>query len=111
MSATSRFLDLRDRLELHQAGLTRTLACLAVAGCAAVALYYAVYSLHLGLTLTRGMPFKDQWTFVYGDYFSYLDGNYPSRRLFSQNNEHRLLTTRLVLFADAILFQMRGFFP
>ena len=31
--------------------------------------------------------------------------------LFAQHNEHRILTTRLVLLADATLFRMQGIFP
>jgi hypothetical protein len=41
----------------------------------------------------------------------YFDGEYHFLSLFDQANEHRILTTRLVLFGDAIWFQMRGLFP
>jgi hypothetical protein len=71
---------------------------------------YAVHSLWLGLTLAHPMPFGDQLVFV-RDYFKYLDGTYAWADLFSQHNEHRLVTTRIVLFADAILFRMRGLLP
>ena len=59
------------------------------------------------------MPYHDHWMWVVSDYFNYLDGRYSVWRLFAQvgESEHRLLTTKLVLFADAILFQMRGVFP
>jgi len=56
------------------------------------------------------MPLNDQWAFVH-DYFKYLDGHYSWADLFSLHNEHRVVTTRIVLFADAILFGMRGLFP
>jgi hypothetical protein len=56
------------------------------------------------------MPLADQWAFV-EDYLHYLDGHYSWTDLFAQHNEHRLATTRVVLFADAILFRMRGLFP
>jgi hypothetical protein len=84
------------------------LICIISAG---VALSYAAYSAYLGITLTRSIPFRGQWVFVYGHLFPYLDGKYTLERLFSQSNEHRLLTTQLVLFVDAIWFQMRGYFP
>ena len=71
---------------------------------------YAGHSLWLGLTLAHPMPFGDQLVFV-RDYFKYLDGAYSWSDLFSQHNEHRLVTTRIVLFADAILFRMRGLLP
>ena len=89
----------------------RSLAWLTVALCATVALWYASYSLYLGITLTRPTPFGDEWTFVYGSILPYLDGQYSLLSLFDQANEHRILTTRLVLFGDAIWFQMRGLFP
>jgi hypothetical protein len=57
------------------------------------------------------MPWHDQWGFVYGDYLRFLDGRYSLSRWFYQTNEHRLLTTRVVLFADALFFEMRGYFP
>ena len=71
---------------------------------------YAVYSLWLGVTLTHPMPFGDQLVFV-RDYFKYLHGTYAWSDLFSQHNEHRLVTTRIVLLADAMLFRMRGLLP
>jgi hypothetical protein len=71
---------------------------------------YAAHSLWLGFTLAHPLPFGDQWYFV-RDYFKYLDGEYSWRDLFSQHNEHRIVTTRIVLFADAMLFRMRGLLP
>jgi len=56
------------------------------------------------------MPLTDQWAFVH-QYLYYLDGHFSWADLFAQHNEHRLATTRVVLFADAILFGMRGLFP
>ena len=91
----------------------RLLGYAALGLCAAIALYYSLHSLHLAATLTRSMPYHDHWMWVVSDYFHYLDGRYSVWRLFAQvgESEHRLLTTKLVLFADAILFQMRGVFP
>jgi hypothetical protein len=73
--------------------------------------YYSARSLWLGLTLANPMPYLDQWIFIVLDYFRYQDGEYSWLDLFAANNEHRIATTRLVLFADAILFQMRGVLP
>jgi hypothetical protein len=66
--------------------------------------------LWLGLSLAQPMPLTDQWALV-DHYFAYLDGHYSWVDLFSQHNEHRIATTRIVLFADAILFGMRGLLP
>jgi hypothetical protein len=59
------------------------------------------------------MPFKDHWLFWISDYFPYLNGQYRTPSLFALfgHSEHRVFTTRLVLFADGIVFQMGGFFP
>src|SRR5262249_33904377 len=61
-------------------------------------------------SLADPMPLNDQWAFVH-DYLKYLDGHYSWADLFSLHNEHRVVTTRIVLFADAILFGMRGLLP
>ena len=61
---------------------------------------YAVHSLWLGLSLAHALPYGDQWDFV-RDYFDYLDGRYEWGSLLAQHNEHRIATTRVVLFADA----------
>jgi hypothetical protein len=80
---------------------------------AVFALYYAVTALWLGVSLTRAMPYYDQWEFIHTDYASLLKGwaEYPIRLLFRQNNEHRIATTRLILLVDAFWFQMRGWLP
>jgi hypothetical protein len=75
----------------------------------AISLAYAGHFLWLGLSLANPMPIGDHWAFV-ADYLKYLDGHYSWPALLSQHNEHRLATTRIVLFADAILFGMRGLF-
>jgi hypothetical protein len=84
---------------------------LAVAAVLSISLWYAVNSFRLGLELIEPLPYFDQWTFIENDYFRYLDGVYRWTDLFARYNEHRILTTRLVLFADAIFFQMRGVMP
>jgi hypothetical protein len=76
----------------------------------AICLAYAGHCLWLGFSLASPMPLADQWIIVH-DYFKYLEGQYSWTDLFSQHNEHRLATTRIVLLADVILFGMRGLFP
>jgi hypothetical protein len=83
----------------------------AVAAAIGVSLWCALNSFRLGLELIEPLPYFDQWTFINNDYFRYLDGVYRWTDLFARHNEHRILTTRLVLFADAIFFQMRGVMP
>ena len=53
----------------------------------------------------------DEWVWLMTDFFPYLDGKYSASKLLTQIAEHRLLTTRLVLFIDAIFFDLRGLFP
>jgi hypothetical protein len=78
----------------------------------AISLWYAARSLWLGFfALVQPLPDFDQWAFIGHDILQYLDGTYRWVDLFAPLNEHRILTTRLVLFADAILFHMRGVFP
>ena len=84
---------------------------LTVAAAIGISLWYAIKSLRLGLELIEPLPYFDQWTFIEHDYFRYLDGVYHWSDLFGRHYEHRILTTRLVLFADAIFFQMRGVMP
>lgn len=86
-------------------------AALTVAAAMIVSLWYAINSFRLGLELIEPLPYFDQWTFIENDYFRYLDGVYRWTDLFAHHNEHRILTTRLVLFADAIFFRMRGVMP
>ena len=84
---------------------------LMVAAAAAVSLWCAINSFRLALELIEPLPYFDQWAFIHNDYFRYLDGVYRWTDLFARHYEHRILTTRLVLFADAIFFQMRGVMP
>jgi hypothetical protein len=82
-----------------------------IAAAISLSLYDAGHSLWAGLALANPLPYFDQWYFVLLDYFRYLDGQYAWINLFSHHNEHRIVTTRLVLFADALFFRMRGVFP
>ena len=92
------------------AGLRIAPALTAVAA-TGISLWFAVNSFRLGLALIEPVPYFDQWTFIENDYFRYLDGVYRWTDLFARHNEHRILTTRIVLFADAIFFHMRGVMP
>ena len=86
-------------------------AALTVAAAMGLSLWYAIKSFRLGLKLIEPLPYFDQWAFIEDDYFRYLDGVYRWTDLFARHYEHRILTTRLVLFADAMFFQMRGVMP
>jgi hypothetical protein len=86
------------------------LRTLAGAFLSTIAIVYAAHCLWLGLSLAQSMPLSDQWAAVV-DYSRYIGGEYRLFDLFAQHNEHRIVTTRLVLFADAILFRMRGLLP
>jgi hypothetical protein len=78
---------------------------------AALALAYCAQSFYFGITLPRPLPSVDEWVFIDLDLFRYFDGRYSFLDLFAQTNEHRVFTARLVLFADALWFGMRGIFP
>lgn len=95
-------------MRANAGSILRAVALLLLAG---LSLYYAISSLRLGISLTRPMPYYDQWNFVHIEYSIYVKDHLPLDLLFRQTNEHRILTTRLVLLADAIWFDMRGYFP
>jgi len=52
----------------------------------------------------------DFWNWV-EDYRRYCAGQYALIDLFDQHNEHRIATTRVVLFIDALFFHMSGQVP
>jgi hypothetical protein len=112
----SRLGEHRERDYAQPAGVSvmreqwRSSRVLSAGVLSAVSLAYAGHCLWLGLSLADPMPLSDQWAFVH-DYFNYLAGHYSWTDLFSLHNEHRVVTTRIVLFADAILFGMRGLLP
>jgi hypothetical protein len=63
------------------------------------------------MELREPIPYFDQWLFIRDDYFRWLDGGYGGLDLFARHNEHRIMTTRLVLFADIAAFDMKGVLP
>jgi hypothetical protein len=88
----------------------RPLDKVAVASLLAVAVYFGARSALLAFDLHRSLAYSDQWVFV-GSYFGYLDGNFRWPDLLAFHNEHRIGTGRIILFADAILFNMKGWLP
>jgi hydrogenase-4 membrane subunit HyfE len=77
----------------------------------ATSFWYAGRSLALAVELLNPWPYYDQWIFIQEDFFRYLDGSYRWLDLFAAHNEHRIVTSRLVLFADAVFFHMGGLLP
>ena len=89
------------------AKVARVTTAVATAAVLVPAIDFATRSAFLGWELARPRPFWDHWHFVL-DYFDYIDGKYDPSRLFAFHNEHRIFTSRLFYFADAILFKMSG---
>jgi hypothetical protein len=54
-------------------------------------------------------PFWDAWNWV-SDYQLYAENHYTWQDLLKPHNEHRIVTTRLLLFVDALWFHMTGRF-
>jgi hypothetical protein len=54
-----------------------------------------------------GVAYWDFWNWI-ADYQRFTEGNYRLADLFKQHNEHRIVTSRLFFFADAMLFHMTG---
>lgn len=90
--------------------VTRILACAAASVVGALALYFSITSALLALSLTRPFVFWDEWVF-FGWYLTYLDGNLSFRSFFDLWGDHRLFTTRVVLFLDAFYFDLKGQMP
>jgi len=80
---------------------------------ATVAVVASLFSLLAGATFTwryySATPFWDFWNWI-SDYQAYLLGHYGPRDLIKPHNEHRIATTRLILFVDAMFFHMTGRF-
>lgn len=84
------------------------LICLALVACPAA--YFAVHSLLFAASVTGSLPLGDAYTFYIFHYFRFVDGTYSFWHLFDTHNDHLILTTRLVLFADAVWFHASGKF-
>lgn len=76
-----------------------------------ISLWYAANSLALAVTAREPIPYFDQWVFIRFDYLRWIDGEYGWLDLFRRHGEHRILTTKLVLFADTAAFSMTGILP
>src|SRR5260370_6715205 len=63
---------------------TKAIRVLAI-GVACVAVFFGLRSFYLGVSLSRPLPFFDQWVFVYGTYYPYLDGKLSITDLFAQH--------------------------
>ena len=70
-----------------------------------IGLVLALRSLFLGVTLSSPVPTFDSWAFV-DDLGAWRAGRYGLADLFSQHNEHRIVTARLNFFLDAWLFHL-----
>ena len=75
----------------------------------AVAAAIIIRTLHLIYDLTRPMPYWDCWEFM-KSIPAILDGQYTLHDLFAFHNEHRIVTTRLVMLADIALFAGTGIY-
>jgi hypothetical protein len=84
---------------------------LAAVAAISISLWYAARSLALAIGLREPIPYFDQWIFIANDYFRWLDGTYRWLDLFAIHMEHRIMTTRLVLIADIVAFDMKGVLP
>ena len=74
-------------------------------GATLVGLFFALRSLVLGLTLSSPVPSFDSWAFV-DDLLQWRAGDYGLADLFSQHNEHRIVTARLNFFLDYAVFHL-----
>jgi hypothetical protein len=83
-----------------------SIADLAVALTCLLVLSHTAYFTWMYFSSTR---YWDFWNWI-ADYRDYVAGHYSLHELVKPHNEHRIVTTRLVLFADAILFHMTGRF-
>src|SRR5215213_9736082 len=75
-----------------------------------LALKVSINSVLLAISLTRPFVWWDEWVF-FSHYLAYLDGKFSFADLFALQSEHRILTTRLVLFLDAFYFDLKGQMP
>ncbi len=76
---------------------------------AAACLAVIAYNAHFTWKYFSITPFWDIWNWV-SDYQAYVEHRYTLHDLIKPHNEHRIATTRLVLFVDAIWFHMTGRF-
>jgi hypothetical protein len=73
------------------------------------ALLVAAHTIVFIVHYTSPTPFWDFWDWL-SDFHTYTQGHYTLRDLFKPHNEHRIVTTRVLLFADALWFHLTGWF-
>jgi hypothetical protein len=93
------------RTDANRAGLSAWPDLLATAAAVLVLAATALFVWRF----TAATAFFDSWDWL-ADYQSFHAGRYTLHDLLRPHNEHRLLTTRLLLFADAECFGMTGRF-
>ena len=75
----------------------------------ALALLLAARTLVLIHDMVRPMPYWDAWEFMKG-VPAILEGRYALRDLLAFHNEHRIVTTRLLMLVDLRFFAASGYF-
>jgi hypothetical protein len=88
--------------------LGRAVALLLLTGMI-ISLGAAARSGFYGALLARPVPYSDQWEFI-RTLPKVLEGTYGLADLFSLHNEHRIMTTRLMFFADYYWFDFSSYF-
>ncbi len=73
------------------------------------AVFVAAHTIVFILKYTSPTPYWDYWDWL-TDFHAYAQGHYTLHDLFKPHNEHRIVTTRLLLFADAFWFHLTGWF-
>ena len=76
---------------------------------AALALVVTLRAADFAFRYTSLTPHWDFWNWL-ADFKSYVEGHYTFLDLIKPHNEHRIVTTRLILFIDALFFHMTGTF-
>ena len=79
-------------------------AVLAAAGAAVM-----IHSFYFAWQYCTVTPYWDFWNWL-TDFQSYVSGHYSLHDLVKPHNEHRIVSTRIVLFVDALFFNMNGHF-
>ena len=75
-----------------------------------LATYHALHTVLLASVLTSPVPIGDHWRLI-AQYATWLDGDYGPLGFLRRHNEHIIVTTKLVLFSDALFLGMHGVLP
>jgi hypothetical protein len=98
------FLRSRSSFTARRGKQLTSAAMLATALVSAILLLHSAYFTWKYFTIT---PFWDCWNWI-ADYQIFKSGHYTLHDLLKPHNEHRIVTTRLVLLADAVWGHMTG---